>query len=198
MTATATKPLSRSRSSEKSSGRRRSTLLQRLDQEIAASSPSRFLLGRWLAGLTAAELRQIEDAARRHRGEIFSFLFADPLKVASIASRIQDAEGVACVDGDNFPTQALFAQSIVLETLVQAERLRRNGLLTIEGELSMREDVQALFALTAEGKVQGVALPDLAAAHAWRTPAQVAWDSFEEARAQPKAVCAPCGQTVPA
>lgn len=198
MTVTATKPHSRSRSSQKSTRRRRSTLLQRLDQEIAASSAGRFSLGRWLAGLTAAELQQIEDAARRHRGDIFCFLFADPLKVASIASRIQDAEGVTRIDGDNFPTQALFAQNSVLETLVQAERLARHGLLVIDGELSMRDDAQAGFALTAKGRAQGVTLPDLAAAHAWRTPAQVAWASFEEARAKPKAVCAACGQTVPA
>lgn len=198
MPAITAKSPARSRPSRKSNARCRPPLLQRLEQEIAASGDGRFSLGCWLAGLADDELQQIEVAARHHRGEIFSFLFADPQKVAAIASRIQDAEGVTHIDDDKLPTPALLAQNIVLETLVQAERLSRQGLLVIEGELSMREDSQAVFSLTTEGQAQGVALPDLAAAHAWRTPAQLAWGAFEEARAKPKAVCAACGQTVPA
>jgi hypothetical protein len=153
-------------------------------------------LRRWLAGLTDDELQQIEDAAHRHRGDVFSFVFADPVKVAAIASLIQDAEGVVRVDDEKFPTQALLAQNSVLEALIQAERLRRQGLLVIEGELSMREDTQAVFTLTAEGRAHGTALPDLAAAHAWRKPSQLARDAFDEAPAKPKAVCAACGQVM--
>lgn len=196
--ATATKSPARARSPKKLIGPPCPTLLQRLDQEIAASGEGGFSLGRWLAGLSGNELQQIEDAARRYRGDIFSFVCADPLKVAAMALSIQAAEGISCFDDGNCPTQALFSQNIVLETLVQAERLSRQGLLVIDGELSMREDAQAAFVLTAEGKAQGVALPDLAAAHAWRKPSDTAWNLFEDVQAPSKPVCATCGQAVPA
>lgn len=196
--ATAIKSPARARSSRKLAGPPRPTLLQRLDQEIASSGEGRFSLGRWLADLNGDELQQVEDAARRHRGDVFSFVCADPLKVAAMALSIQAAEGISCFDDGNCPTQALFNQSIVLETLVQAERLSRQGLLVIGGELSMREDAQPVFALTAEGKAQGVALPDLAAAHAWQKSREIDWNPFEEAQSKPKAVCATCGQAVPA
>jgi hypothetical protein len=195
--ATATKSSARARSPKKLVGPPRPTLLQRLDQEIASSSEGGFSLGRWLAGLNGDELQQIEDAARRYRGDIFSFVCADPLKVAAMALSIQAAEGISCFDDGNCPTQALFNQNIVLETLVQAERLSRQGLLVIGGELSMREDAQAVFVLTAEGRAQGVALPDLAAAHDWHSSRDMAWNPFEETLSKPKAVCATCGQAVP-
>lgn len=191
---TATKSPARARSPKKLVGPPRPSLLQRLDQEIAASGEGGFSLGRWLASLNDDELRQIEDAARRYRGDIFSFVCADPLKVAAMALSIQAAEGISCFDNGNCPTQALFTQNIVLETLAQAERLSRQGVLVIEGELSMREDAQAVFVLTDGGRAQGVALPDLAVAHAWRKPSDTAWNLFEDAQA----VCATCGQAVPA
>jgi hypothetical protein len=191
---TASKSLARARSPKKLVGPPRPSLLQRLDQEIAASGEGGFSLGRWLAGLDDDELQKIEEAARRYRGDIFSFVCADPLKVAAMALSIQAAEGVSCFDDGNCPTEALFNQSIVLETLVQAERLSRQGLLVIDGELSMREDAQPVLVLTADGRAQGVALPDLAVAHAWRKPSDTAWNLFEDAQA--KAVCTACGQTV--
>lgn len=175
----------------------RPTLLQQLERQIAAQ-PGRFSAGAWLAGLTDDELQQVEAAAHRHRGNILSFLFEDPLKVSLIASCIQDAEGVARVNHDNFPPQAQWTQNLVLKTLVQAVRMARQGLLVIQGEPSMREDAQPTFVLTAAGLARGATLPDLAAAHAWRTPTQVAWDSLAEEFAKPRAACPTCGRSVPA
>lgn len=193
--STAIAPLQGSRS--RRVGPPRPTLLQHLEREIAAQGAG-FSLGLWLAGLCDEELQQIETAAHRHRGNIFSFI-SDPLKVALIASRIQDAEGIVRVGDDNMPTQALFAQSIVLETLVQAERMARQGLLAIQGELSMRQDAQPTIVATQEGRALGVTVPDLAAAHAWRWPSLLHQiKAVDTAEADSRPVCPACGQPVPA
>ena len=189
----------RSRPSKRFIGPPRPTLLQRVEQQIAADGGGRFSLGRWLAGLTDDELQQIEHAAHRHRGNILSCIYADPiLKVSSIASRIQDAEGVARTDADHSPTRAWSVQNVVLETLVRAERMVRQGLLVIQGEPSMREDTQPAFVLTPAGETQGAALPDLAAAHAWRAPYEIVWDTLIERASKPRTTCPTCGQSVPA
>jgi hypothetical protein len=126
-----------------------------------------FMLGEWLATLTAVELCDIEAAAIEFRDKPFAGIASgdDPLKVSILAGVAANTEEPPSGEPD---IQALFAQTIVLETLVRAELMQRDGLITIQGPLTTRKTAMPAFHLTDKGRAQACELPDLAAAHAYR------------------------------
>jgi hypothetical protein len=134
---------------------------------MTQASGQPFMLGEWLSTLPIAELRDIEAAAIKFRDKPFSGIAsdADPLKVSILAGAAANTEEPPSGELD---IQALFAQIIVLETLVRAELMQRDGLITIQGPLTTRKTAMPAFHLTDKGMAQACELPDLAAAHAYR------------------------------